>query len=79
MSVRKIADQRTINADKLDELNALKEELKQIDNQSVRSMRAKLAGTATADDEQFLKALEDKAAPKRARVVELSKALGLIG
>lgn len=42
--------------------------LDEIDAASVRPLRAKLAGTATADDEARLAALEDEAAALRAEI-----------
>ena len=46
-------------------------ELDTIDLQSVRSLRAKLAGTATAEDERILSELEARAAVLRAELATL--------
>lgn len=50
---------------------AIRTELDTIDLQSVRSRRAKLAGTATAEDERILSELEARAAVLRAELATL--------
>ena len=48
-----------------------KQELKELDEKSTRSIRAKLAGTSTEADDAFLAALEAKAAETRQKIKEL--------
>ena len=50
---------------------AILQELEQIDLQSVRPLRAKLAGTATAEDERILSELEARATSLRVELATL--------
>ncbi len=56
---------------KEEQISKLKKELADIDEKSVRSVRAKLAGTATSEDEQYLSQLEQEAELKRKQLKEL--------
>lgn len=51
----------------------LKVQLNSLDEKSIRSVRAKLAGTATPEDEAFLAQLEEQAETLRQRIKELQK------
>ena len=51
----------------------LKKELAEIDEKSVRSVRAKLAGTSTPEDDAYLAQLEQEAGTKRQALKELQK------
>lgn len=50
-----------------------KKQLKEIDEKSARSMRAKLAGTSTEADDAFLAELEAQAAEIRQKIKELQE------
>lgn len=56
---------------KVDRCAAIKRELSAIDLQSVRSLRAKLASTATAEDDLILSELEARTAALRAELATL--------
>lgn len=50
-----------------------KSQLVELDEKSIRSVRAKIAGTATPEDEAFLEKLEEQAETLREEIKELQK------
>lgn len=56
---------------KEEKIAALKQELASLDEKSIRSVRAKIAGTATAEDDQFLAQLEEQAELLRQQIKDL--------
>lgn len=56
---------------KQDALAGLKRALAEVDDKSIRSVRAKIAGTATAEDDQFLAQLEEQAETLRQQIKDL--------
>lgn len=58
---------------KEEKIKQLKIELAEIDEKSMRSVRAKLAGTATDEDLQFLAQLETQAEQKRQEIKDLEQ------
>lgn len=59
------------NIEKNARIVAIRAELDDIDLKSVRSLRAKLAGTATAEDDRILNEIEARAAVLRAELATL--------
>lgn len=58
---------------KEEKIYKLKKELLEIDEKSVRSVRAKLAGTATAEDDTYLAKLEQQAENLRQQLQDLQE------
>ncbi len=56
---------------KEEKIAILKQELATLDEKSIRSVRAKIAGTATAEDDQFLAQLEEQAENLRQQIKDL--------
>lgn len=56
---------------KEEKIATLKQELSSLDEKSIRSVRAKLAGTATQEDEAFLAQLEEQAETLRQQIKDL--------
>lgn len=59
--------------EKEQKISEYKQELKELDEKSTRSIRAKLAGTSTEADDAFLANLEVQAAEIRRKIKELPK------
>lgn len=64
-------DEEIAEQEKAKKIAEYKQELKEIDEKSARSMRAKLAGTSTEADDAFLANLEVQAAEIRNKIKEL--------
>lgn len=60
---------------KQQKIDEYKRRLKEIDERSARSMRVKLAGTSTEEDDAFLAGLEEQAEAIRQRLNELNSEL----
>lgn len=61
---------------KQEKIEEYKQKLKEIDEKSARSMRAKLAGTSTPEDDTYLSNLEAQAEEYRQKIKELQDNLG---
>lgn len=56
---------------KEEQIADLKSQLNALDEKSIRSVRAKIAGTATAEDDKFLAQLEEQAETLRQQIKDL--------
>lgn len=66
-------DEEIAEQEKAKKITEYKQELKEIDEKSARSMRAKLAGTSTEADDAFLANLEAQASEIRQKIKELQE------
>ena len=72
LSLEKVSEQEYIDwKTKQDTMSELKRKLAEIDEKSIRSVRAKIAGAATAEDDQFLAQLEEQAELLRQQIKDL--------
>lgn len=64
-------DEEMAEQEKAKKIAEYKQELKELDEKSTRSIRAKLAGTATEADDAYLANLETQAAETRQKIKDL--------
>lgn len=62
--------------EKEQKIQQYKYKLKEIDEKSARSIRSKLAGTSTEEDDAYLATLEEQAIEYRQKIKELQDTLG---